>query len=205
MVRAILDNRKSMTRRVLKPKKGATISDCVPTGKTVGIASVLELPREMLADPKYKVGDLLWVHEAWRTDIAVNHCKPSDVSSARGVMYEADGATFITHDNPLPDKWGKQRPGMFMPRWASRITLRVTDVKVERLGEITELDARAEGIERLKSGRGFYHPLYDHGHVRIEYCNTAKLAFEILWESINGPGSWDENPWVATYRFERVK
>jgi hypothetical protein len=192
MVRAILDNRKSMTRRVLKPKKGATISDCVSTGKTVGIASVLELPREMLADPKYKVGDLLWVREAWRTVIGVDDLPPRDlVPGLLPVSYEADGKDAQN---------GKLRPGMFMPRWMSRITLRVTDVKVERLQDISEADARAEGAEHLPAETG----TYDANGYPIER-GSYRYGFYQIWTSINGLGSWESNPWVAAYSFERVK
>lgn len=79
-------------------------------------------------------------------------------------------------------------------RWASRITLRITDVRVERVQDISEADAIAEGLHQ-----GFWE--YDNGE-----CNlTAKEGFEALWESLHGPGSWDANPWVWAIEFERVK
>jgi hypothetical protein len=85
----------------------------------------------------------------------------------------------------------KWRPSIHMPRWASRITLKITDVRVERLQDITEDDARAEGCKETH----LYNDLYF----------TAYAQFGELWGSINGPGSWDENPWVWALEFEVIK
>lgn len=98
------------------------------------------------------------------------------------------------------------RPSIHMPRWASRLTLLVTDVRVERLQDISEGDAIAEGIERLRSGRGFYDPTLSHADSRAAcrfggYFETATHAFEALWRSINGADAWEENPWVAAVTF----
>ena len=81
---------------------------------------------------------------------------------------------------------GRLRPGMFMPRWASRLTLTVTDVRVKRLQDISETDAKAEGA-MLEYGEGA-----NIGHRR---------AFELVWKHINGPGAWEANPWFAAYTF----
>jgi hypothetical protein len=83
-----------------------------------------------------------------------------------------------------------------MPRWASRITLKVTDVKVERLQDISEADAIAEGVECFDQGCSVegLRGLYDY----------PESAFAALWESINGEASWDANPWVVAYTFERI-
>lgn len=90
-----------------------------------------------------------------------------------------------------------------MPRWASRLTLIVTDVRVQRLNSITEADAVAEGIERLKSGRGFYDPTVSKAAVRFgEWTSTARQGFQRLWNSIHGPEAWAANPWVAALTFE---
>jgi hypothetical protein len=89
-----------------------------------------------------------------------------------------------------------------MPRWASRLTLTVTDVRVQRLHDISEADAEAEGIERLKSGRGFYDPTASKAAVRFgEWTSTARQGFSRLWESIHGPSAWDANPWVVALTF----
>jgi hypothetical protein len=80
---------------------------------------------------------------------------------------------------------GKRVPSIHMPRWASRITLRITDIGAQRLQDISEDDARAEGARQRPS--------------------SAKDSFQCIWNSINGPGAWDENPWVWVISFERVK
>jgi len=89
-----------------------------------------------------------------------------------------------------------------MPRWASRLTLTVTDVRIQRLHDISEADAEAEGIERLKSGRGFYDPTASKAAVRFgEWTSTARQGFSRLWISIHNTGAWDENPWVVALTF----
>ncbi len=85
------------------------------------------------------------------------------------------------------------RPSIHMPRWASRITLEITDIRVERLQEISYADAMAEGVPftELPPGQGRPDPLH-------------RAKFADLWESINGPGSWEANPWVWVIEFKRV-
>lgn len=203
MVRAILDGRKTMTRRVIKTPAPEWVLDPMrEDAAKAGFYWFTPNPDEMsgsfLHILKYKVGDLLWVREAWRTVIGVDDMPPRDL--IKGLMplsYEADYT-----QEPNDGFRGKLRQSIFMPRWASRITLRVTCVKVERLRDISEADARLEGIERLKSGRGYYDPRFDHDAVHLGYCRTAKYAFSLLWESINGEGSWRTNPWVAAISFE---
>ena len=87
------------------------------------------------------------------------------------------------------------RPSIHMPRWASRITLEITDIHVERLQEISYADAMAEGVE-------FWH----HAETLkgLAACCEHRYEFEDLWTSINGPGSWDANPWVWVVEFRRV-
>jgi hypothetical protein len=92
-----------------------------------------------------------------------------------------------------------------MPRWASRITLEVVSVKVERLQDISEEDAIAEGVNRIHHGRGeyCYDAFRNEPHPENSIC--AEFAFEKLWKSINGPDSWDENPWVWAVEFRRLE
>lgn len=130
-------------------------------------------------------GDTLWVREAWRTVAAADPLPPRDLTPAHRIWYEADA--------PHQPGAGKLRPSMFMPRWASRITLLLKAVRVERLNEISEADAIAEGC-----GWNTYQD--QHGE-RMEPIE----AFAALWERINGPGSWDLNPWVWVLSYERVK
>lgn len=92
-----------------------------------------------------------------------------------------------------------------MPRWACRLRLRVTAVKVERLQDISEEDAIAEGIIAMRSRAGSVPiTVYGYDANAQNHSPSARDAFSFLWTSINGPGSWDVNPWVASYSFERV-
>lgn len=99
----------------------------------------------------------------------------------------------------------RKRPSIHMPRWASRITLEITAVRVERLQDISEADAVAEGIERQEDGLG-----WKRGPISSDHPNTAtrtafpRLAYQSLWEQINGPDSWEENPWVWAIEFKRI-
>jgi hypothetical protein len=116
----------------------------------------------------YAVGERLWVREAF-------------TKTPAGISYAADGVTHFGAGGRL-----KVTPSMFMPRWASRITLEVTGVKVERLQDISEADAIAEGTT----------PGFGGGPIREN--------FFCLWNSINGPFAADANPWVAAYTFRVI-
>jgi hypothetical protein len=124
-------------------------------------------------------GDRLWVREAWTVNLTGDpkHGGPGTVP-----IYRAE------HPHAA-DRW---RPSIHMPRWASRITLEITAVRVERLRNISEADARAEGVTRPV-------PMLD------DDPSTYVDAFGDLWASINGPGSWDANPWVWVIEFRRVE
>ena len=205
MVRAILGGRKTQTRRVVKheyPLYGAPKSwpayDCE---EGFGFESEDEFVRCPYGNPPER----LWVRENW-TLLDHNH-KPVN-TSLKGlhslpvgydVVFQAD------HINPKgdgPDKM-KWKPSIHMHRWASRITLEITDIRVERLQDISEDDADAEGFGGDFPHRVFPDIFYrDMGHLSIPEC------FGILWDSINGkkPGcSWDENPWVWVIEFKRLE
>lgn len=145
------------------------------------------------AVPPYTVGDRLWVRESWRTLQKVDCLKPRDLADDRSkVTYEADPK----NRNPL---WafGKRRPSLFMPRWASRLTLLVTDVRVERLQDISEGDAIDEGALTVD--------LPTHGapteRGQPPLGQPPSQRFRHLWNSINGPEAWEANPWVAAVTF----
>ena len=93
----------------------------------------------------------------------------------------------------------KWRPSIFMPRWVSRITLEITDVRVERLQDISEADAIAEGVEYLPDVGGWRCYMNERGGYTY-----AVTSYRSLWESINGPGSWAANPWVWVIGYRRV-
>jgi hypothetical protein len=202
MVKAILDGRKTQTRRIMKPqpeyfeqyphwrwttpqlRKDGLGPFAIDSGDRPGIFG------------KYIPGETLWVRETWgpRTEQG----KP--VESRHYVKYRAD---FIDDSPPADgmdwhtyeDKW---RPSIFMPRWASRITLEITDVRVERLQEITNADAEAEGVGGMRDMRFAVAlgNLHTTGH---------RFNFRDLWESINGKGSWESNPWVWVVSFRNSK
>ena len=208
MVRALLAGTKTQTRRIIKPQPtfiqlSGRWGWHIPPAKRHGCDFVVTASREwheyLLPEqrPWHSIGDRLWVREAWRTlhkwDCLAPRQLADDISK---ITYEADPE----RRNPL---WcfGKLRPGMFMPRWASRLTLYVTDVRVERLQDISKEDARAEGAGLYVPGHGFITE--DELRADPGYSNflAPRLGFEAIWTEINGPGSWAGNPWVAAYTF----
>jgi hypothetical protein len=131
--------------------------------------------KEFLPCPYGKVGDILWIRETW-------------TPFNNGVAFKAD--------EKINDKHG-WRPSIHMPKAAARIWLQLEDVRVERVREITEEDAIAEGVLKLEDGR--YHS-YLNG-VACQ-CETAKLSYTTLWCQINGTDSWNSNPWVWGLTFK---
>ena len=190
MVRAILEGRKTQTRRVLKPKIVCSQIDCALT---------------------YAPGDILWVRESFSTHQDPYHLPPYDYDATIGACwYWADG-------NPKYGDWVRPKPSIHMPRWASRITLEVTEVRVQRLQEISEEDAEAEGIEDQKTGGlaplwRMYGPapklafgvFGNLSHDRGQFATDARDSFATLWNSINAKRGfgWDANPWVAAVTFK---
>lgn len=172
--------------------------------------------------PFGKIGDRIWVRETW-SDV--------NLDGAPAVAYRADDEVYdLMEDESLLDEggsfnyqdqrvckyqfaaWhsdlisgieGNWRPSIHMPRWASRITLEITDVRVERLNGISETDAEAEGInmEALFDSQDHYDCIADHN---MTGRPTAKGAFKYLWESIYGEESWNGNPWVWVIEFKVV-
>ncbi len=182
MVRALLDGRKTQTRRALKHQP----IDILPMPNAPGREWVIL--EQKAPEPKGKVvrcrfgkpGDLLWVRETWGVVDDKYH----------RIAYRADDGTASARVSEQLEgrRW---RPSIHMPRSASRITLRITEVRVERLNDISPEDAAAEGW-----------PGPDEQ-------NTIASAYPIawyarLWDQINGPRSYDANPWVWVVKFERA-
>lgn len=185
MVRAILAGTKTQTRRVVKPRPmpagGWTVA-ARPRGFEITYWDSDEQERCGIACPYGKPGDRLWVRETF-----------AKIDGQTQPWIETDYRATYTHGDRLGDTLGiKKRwtPAIHMPRAASRITLEVTGVRVERLQAISASDAIAEGIPR--GG-----PENPDGIEQREY--------RTLWESINGPASWDANPWVWVIEFDRVE
>ena len=201
MVRAIMEGRKTQTRRIVKPQPvdidNGNVSWYGRSGE--GFSNTpADVMVEMELCPFGTVGDRLWVRET--CCIAPRLFSEPDetcVIDAEGfkryVSYKADGhPEFAMRDYGL--KW---TPSIHMPRWASRITLEITGVRVERLQLISEEDAKAEGIESL---RDKCQSLAD-----FDESVTNNDLFRSLWKSIYGPESWNENPWVWVVEFKEVK
>lgn len=194
MVRAILAGRKTQTRRVVKPQFGQKWGHGVRHGDNAFSVHVdIAEPDgswKWIRCPYGKPGDCLWVRETWR---AIERFDGTD-----GVLFAADGE-FVGIDNTpeASDWWGdaygngrhgdKWRPSIFMPRWASRITLEITGVRVEQLGDITESDAIAEGAIDRES--------LDEGYSAVGFFNS-------LWAKLNG--DFDRRTWVWVVEFKRL-
>ena len=140
---------------------------------------------------------------------ASDGCKavpPSKWGDCSRIWYWADG-------NPTEGDWTRPRPSIHMPRWASRITLEIVSVRVERLQDISEEDAIAEGVY---CGNVIVYSYYENGHHEVwedryffdggpdEGFESAVDAYAALWDSINGEGSWEKNPWVWVIEFRRI-
>ncbi|HBR1593620.1 TPA: morphogenetic protein [Klebsiella pneumoniae] len=198
MVRALLSGRKTQTRRIIKPQPEATLSGSL-SGKW------LSRPLNGLLLPKIEdiaihcpfgvVGDRIWVRETFQGplfdyDLMDSYCKdPTPFEKPEFCVYKADGVPapeFYDADDELHCCW---RPSIHMPRWACRILLEITNVRVERLKSISDGDAIREG------------------------CSTADMmsgdcvadVFARLWASIYGSDSWNANPWVWVIEFKRVE
>jgi hypothetical protein len=240
MVRAILEGRKTVTRRVVKPQPSGGWEFEMPPK----LGRIIEPKRHPKADkfgvflrctvnkytevdiavsPYGQPGDEIWVKETWmpfdvhghdyhEPSVVIGYRASNDVRP-NGVSHEDFGAS---RQFPCsPEEWRKFKsqmemmeatkerwtPSIFMPRRFSRITLVVEDVRVERLQDITEEDAAKEGIESGQWGFKFYGKELERLN---QWTTNAKWSFQSLWESINGPGSWDANPFVWRVQFRRA-
>lgn len=223
MVRAILAGTKTQTRRVVKPQFVADAMPVempatdpaggwvVPGHSGTWWCEAAANPDDARRCPYGQPGDRLWVREAFRFPQSLDHLSPIEIGEkalAVGypkpwcpIQFEADGLRrtpqewrdFVTP--PQANEAGRLRAGMHMPRWASRITLEVTGVRVERVQDISVADAIAEGVN--------IHP--DHHSKPPESIYSPVQAYRDLWESINGPESWEANPWVWVVEFKRLE
>lgn len=199
MVRAILDNRKTQTRRPIKD--GYIVA--LLNGEYANMDPE-KRKQKIEQSSRYQVGDLLWVKEAWKTIEHYNVFRPSELNEYTPLMYLADNGTNFDTKNQGLNNPGRYRHARFMPRWASRIDLHVTGVRAELLQDISESDAMAEGIE-LRGGYylGGIHPIKG----TLQCWPDARTAFSKPWDLLNAKRgySWESNPWVWVYEFEKVK
>lgn len=211
MVRAILNGTKTQTRRVLKQAVGPSLSVGIDDD-TPGVAELSWLwgdgpgydvheTIKRVPCPHGKPGERLWVRETFSGPHCMERSEefpavpPSQWPTESPIWYWADG-------EPSHGDWTKPRPSMFMPRWASRITLEITDVRVERLQDISVADAMAEGTPCYVCGGPLDGRSEDDCH--CFHHKASPSDYRALWESINGPDSWEANPWVWAISFRKV-
>jgi hypothetical protein len=227
MVRALLDGRKTQTRRICKVQPPATCdrlarvmssTDRKCEGRLHWVkvddsgVGIVASDERYFDCPYGVVGDRLYVRETWA------HCRLSEEPSGERRSYsvavgQGDRVAYCADDDaPIDGRW---RPSIHMPRWASRITLEVTGVRVERLTDISEDDARAEGLKPITKdgGRTIKYGIPDRdglpgtdddGWPWSDWNSDPRAAFRTLWERINGVGSWDANPWTWVVEFKAV-
>ena len=201
MVRAILDGRKTQTRRIMKeqPVLNGNFYEVFGSAWSKGMTSIPAVPGHSLSTrcPFGAVGDRIWVRETF--------CPVDDTQYGGGkwVDYRATPKFEASH----PAGWDcapndaealKWRPSIHMPRWASRILLEITDVRVERLNAISQADAIAEGAPPS-------HPSIDCVSQEYGFPDFSRSWFGQTWQHIYGEESWDANPWVWVIEFERVE
>ena len=208
MVRAILDGRKTQTRRIYKVRKHPD------TGCEMAASELVREPQHVIDRicPYGQPGDRLWVRETWSFNFLGGSSVAGVVNQHYCVDYHAGGESkelFRNHHAPdlmrlYDSQLGAWRPSIHMPRWASRILLEVTGVRVERLQDISDNDCLAEGIHRIAHGREgyFYHHDRTDPHPK-NWCHPDD-AYRELWEQINGAGSWEANPWVWIIEFKQI-
>lgn len=212
MVDAILAGRKSQTRRLLYVLARATRFSAIddryaPPHVGTTKAGFPDIPVgtcwQLSPWSKAQVGQRVWVRERHRLHLVEGaHSGNSRVVYYDGAEKYRDGAYYLASNRPNFDpsklKW---RPSIHMPRWASRITLEITGLRVERLKAISDKDAIAEGLHTDSEG------LYDWDKKRLSQSGWVSPAgaYWDLWEHINGVGSVDANPWVKVIEFQRVK
>lgn len=172
LVRAILDGTKTQTRRVIKPE----------WSRCLDLEDPEDVVKALARCPYGVAGDELWVRETWAQGNLLSDGAPSCRIAYRATM--------------TCGGWGKWRPSIFMPRWASRIQLSVTDHRIERLQDISDLDVKAEGV--------------DCAGKSIDRTNLTRARgyddFRPLWDSINAKRGfgWADNPWVWVVEFTHL-
>lgn len=208
MVQALLAGTKTQTRRVIPQPEMTAHGWHIPWQVGGGVVTVdhstgAQIAAELLDGVRIQPGDRLWVREAWRAPINFDRVPPRDIPSTAVVVYEAGGDGLALS--------GRLRASIHMPRWASRLTLIVNDVRVQRLQEISRDDAMAEGIVQTWGDFMGDPPewavasINRHGDASGSHIydnRTSAENYRELWNHINGTDAWAANPWVVAYSFE---
>jgi len=200
MVRAIHPVQiKTQTRRIVKLWNGSLPEDeDIKRHMDGAFEVVMDFTKrypywEALHCPYGGVGDRLWVRETWAQVTGPVAGETAEEFGRKGIIYRADEGN---DSRALKGIW---KPSIHMFRWMSRITLEITGIRVERLHDITEADAIAEGIYAWHWDGDVSSFVAANRHLA-----PAVLKYALLWESINGPGSWDANPYVWAIEFRKV-
>lgn len=215
MVQAILDGRKTQTRRIIH-KNHQTIEEVTQVPRVMGMEDnwgdyriVWESGDDAIVKPKYKVGDILWVRESF---ISGYECDEGSFNTDEDgeyipvLKYKADRESFDWYDgnSDFPCEKIPWKPSIHMPKSACRIFLKITDVRVERLQDISEDDAVKEGIEPT-GNMSMFNKFYKN-YLPIGYTDLKPIpSFQSLWQSINREQSWNDNPFVWCIEFERIE
>lgn len=196
MVRAILEGRKTVTRRVIKNKDIVNCWDCEANGTPIAYIDPSTGDSYAATAPcPYQPGDILWVRETWGI-------VPDFMGAAPGPVYKAD---YLESELvALKEKHYRWRPSIHMPREIARIFLRVTDVRVERLQDITEERAKEEGAPK-----GFEYNTPDGPVITLDEDGYFYFGFKEVWNRTIKPKDmavygWDANPWVWVIEFQRL-
>ncbi|MCD2460419.1 hypothetical protein LRM39_18285 [Enterobacter cloacae complex sp. 2021EL-01261] len=183
MVRAILDGRKTQTRRIIKPQPVM-----YEPGQSIHVSDMIN---DALRCPFGSVGDRIWVRETW----AEAGAGAPDLK-----LYRANYPEHVPahYENVPPVDEIRWTPSIHMPRWASRITLEIVGVRVERLQDISQADAVAEGAPQS-------HPSIDAVSQQHGFPDFSRSWYGQTWQSIYGAESWQFNPWVWVIEFKRIE
>ena len=185
-VKAILEGRKTQTRRVIKIEPNNFEYMHVSVNHEHGFSNKFTGEITPIKCPYGQLGDRLWVRECWATATAYNQLKPSELPHDAPIYYKAQNWFNLVNDI------GNNHPSIHMPRWASRINLEITDIRVQRLQDITDKDAEAEGCKIL----------CDCGDC---IDSTPIGDFQDKWREIHGYNSWETNPFVWAITFKRLQ
>lgn len=210
MVRALLDGRKTQTRRIMKNQPAGDYPDTPALVRNVGpgfqwYGSYGE--SSIFNCPFGAVGDRIWVRETFQGPLVSEElfeeylAHSEKFETPQYCEYAADGGAkpeYCDLNDNLRHGW---RPSIHMPRWASRILLEITGVRVERLNDISEEDAQAEGVKKLRGGYWKHYQPNEWTQFQL----SARGSFATLWNFIYGEGGWWANPWVWVIEFKRVE
>jgi hypothetical protein len=216
MIRSLIEGRKTQTRRILKPQPVVFDVDgkcCEVAIEILNGESKIRTGRVITRHSvKFAPGDRLWVRETFQTAFSENgpcwlyradsdriypQFDGPDGGAGPSFNYEKYPGNYALWAADVEAR-GPWRSPVFMPRWASRLILVVSHVRVQRLQDISEGDAKAEGVEECADGSfRNYHDAPLHG----PWLLGARNSFQTLWNSIHGPGAWAANPWIVALTF----